>query len=546
MAQLRNVNLFSIIPYVVAAASLSGLLVAVGCEGYHNEEERLAYKRALDAQEAKLYPAPANTLGYGYDPPDPTQCPNNGQCIPDPGARAVAQGDCDTSQWGLEFLPLPVFDFEDTRTGFDDKNKDRIKDPGEGDVLDEPFALLGYTYRDDTTLNFYPFGWEPRAIPDPFGLCGREKNHIFHIAGGPFIEWGGGFGRSLRCMNTTVWTDNPTQKAITSWRAAHDLADEESRGQMYCHVGESAAAGAVQVLAACASPEDTVMGKACPKRDRDYKKDPNSVSKEELAMVGVTVDVSEWEGISFWGRRGPNSQPGIRVLLGDKYTDDDISFAQYIMDPMQPRYCERTFECKCKSSSRPCTEVTEQEAIAINNALNSPHNDITDPPLSPNSYNLAPVQPGDGICWDRNAENAIFKATQTQYCGQRTTKHQSDSAKSLNVSIEPLTFDTTCQEFSFRGSVTSDFMYNPQSSIPAQQKPAEASQNCGDHWMKSVDLDYDWKFITIPFTEFLQQNWAKRSYKLDLTALSLVRLTWDRGYIDYYIDDVRFYRKKKM
>ena len=52
-------------------------------------------------------------------------------------------------------------------------------------------------------------------------------------------------------------------------------------------------------------------------------------------------------GLSFWARRGPDSQAGFRVLVGDKYTDDDISYLMYRNDPTMPRYCERVRECGC-------------------------------------------------------------------------------------------------------------------------------------------------------------------------------------------------------
>ncbi len=59
------------------------------------------------------------------------------------------------------------------------------------------------------------------------------------------------------------------------------------------------------------------------------------------------IDISGWEGISFWARRGPDSQAGFRALVGDKYTDDDIAYIMYHDDPTQPRYCERVRECGC-------------------------------------------------------------------------------------------------------------------------------------------------------------------------------------------------------
>lgn len=570
MAHLRNVTFLAIIPVALAASSLTGLLLSSGCEAYHNEDERQAYKNALDAQEARLYPEAPKA--FGYDPPDPTQCPNNNQCQDDPGSRLISAKKCKEDEWGLEFLPLPIFDFEDTRKGFNDPNKNRVKDPGE-DWNTEYMALLGYVYRDDTTFNLYPVGWEPLAIDDPFDRCENPTNHAFHIAGGQFLEWGGAMGRSLRCMNTANnWVNNPTQTAINAWQKK--TGTDET--QIYCHKGEnveqdptSTEAGS-RFSAGCDTFDEQdpnpLMQTICPKRDLAYKewdanKDPNKkpFPPEELALIGTTIDVSQWEGVSFWARRGPNGQPGMRILLGDKATDDDISFAQYLIDPSTPRHCERSFECNCMSSSRPCTKLTAEEALAINKAVNSIHDSVTTDCLgrptkeeqdkcwnNNNAYHLNPPAEGDSMCFNRNDPNAVTQAAiLLDYCDESVTRKQTDSAKSLNVQVDPLIYDAKCQPYSFRGSITNDFAYNPDSPIPAQQRPPEQSEVCGDHWMRSVTLELDWQFYTIPFTEFLQQGWAKRSYKLDLTALSLVRFSWDRGYLDLYVDDIRFYRKKK-
>ena len=58
---------------------------------------------------------------------------------------------------------------------------------------------------------------------------------------------------------------------------------------------------------------------------KNYPTVTGSVRRWSDAMV----DVSGWEGISFWARRGPDSQVGFRVLVGDKYTDDDIAYLMY-------------------------------------------------------------------------------------------------------------------------------------------------------------------------------------------------------------------------
>jgi hypothetical protein len=62
--------------------------------------------------------------------------------------------------------------------------------------------------------------------------------------------------------------------------------------------------------------------------------------------------------------------------------------------------------------------------------------------------------------------------------------------------------------------------------------------------MTTVDLSTDWQFFTVPFTNLRQQGWAKKSLQLDLHSVSMIRFSWDSGKIDYWIDDVSFYRRK--
>ena len=84
--------------------------------------------------------------------------------------------------------------------------------------------------------------------------------------------------------------------------------------------------------------------------------------KDFTGMTNVTdyrtvlKDVSDYEGISFWARRGPDSQVGFRVLVGDKYTDDDIAYLNYKQRPLMPRFCERVRECACLNH-RACAPV---------------------------------------------------------------------------------------------------------------------------------------------------------------------------------------------
>ncbi len=106
---------------------------------------------------------------------------------------------------------------------------------------------------------------------------------------------------------------------------------------------------------------------------------------------------------------------------------------------------------------------------------------------------------------------------------------------------DPKYHGRACTPFAMTGSITRSYCYNPGSD----PNPVEGTQQCGDFWMKPVNLSTDWTFIKIPFTDFLQQGWAKRQYQLDLSSLTDVRIQWDRGWMDYWISDVRFYRTKQ-
>ena len=110
-----------------------------------------------------------------------------------------------------------------------------------------------------------------------------------------------------------------------------------------------------------------------------------------------------------------------------------------------------------------------------------------------------------------------------------------------DAGFDPQFEGRACTEFSFRGSITNGYCFNPGED----PDPAEANQRCGDHWMSPVHLTTDWQFYKVPFDTLLQQGWAKESDFLDLTSASVIRFTFDRGWLDVYLDNVRFYRKAR-
>ncbi len=236
------------------------------------------------------------------------------------------------------------------------------------------------------------------------------------------------------------------------------------------------------------------------------------------------MNLSAWEGVSFWGRRGPDSQGGLRVLVGDRFTDDDVSFLMFAADPSQPRYCERVAEC-ASMDHMACVEAPletipqECRNFLFNESDHAPFT-YSGPPHAKVGGVVGDASVRCNSC-DRNRCNEEWPA----YPGHR----------------DPAFDDRPCLPYTFKNGVSSSFCFDPGLG----ERPAEPDQQCGDHWTRPVALSHEWQFYAVPFNSMIQQGWAKHSAKMDLNNITLVRFTWDGGWADFYLDDVRFYRHKK-
>ncbi len=337
-----------------------------------------------------------------------------------------------------------------------------------------------YTYTDNTAT-LTPNGYQ--AVLEPGKHCTDDPgNFVYHETGGPFLGWGGGLGVAMN------------------------------------HI----------VLATCMSspaPDYCVPGGSQPE------------------VAGLYLDASQWDGVAVWARRAAGGQPLLRVLVGNKYTDDDVNFMMSELYPNDVHYCERVRECAC-INNLPCT-------------------------FSPDSDNGGPmgVVPGGGLyCGtpgltngqDISAVGDMQHATNT--CGATRCNDPYPAFPQYGVDnfhlfgSDPQFANRDCRPFTYRSGITSSFCYNPDGTppsaavpqgLPPDPLPAETDQQCGDHWTYPLDLTTDWKLYLVPFSWMGQQGFAKRFTFFDLTSVSVARLTWDAGPLDFYIDDWRFYRVKR-
>lgn len=404
-----------------------------GCGSNKNYEQREAFAATLpDDGKASIWDDDAEGC--------------IGQCQRDPGSPLM---DCAAEEEGLEFLPLEGWDFR----------KDGV-------------ATGQYQYTDGSAHNLRPRGWEPPTAP--MARClGVTDNYGFRLRGGPYRDWGGGFGARLFYVLT----------------AGNCGADDPNYRADYC---------------------------------QSLDADP--------VIVENTFNLTQWDGISFWARRGPDGQPLLRVMIADQRTDDDISFLMYEADPAKPRFCERNKDCGCPRGL-PCTVVPEDQREEVNNNC----------AREQSSRHIMPIM----VCWDPE-KGPLSQMNPHQACGPYACMcpyeaFATPEGQSGVFRPDPAFDQRGCNEFAFRGGIVDNYCYDPGQD----PNPYEANYLCGDHWAAPVHLTTDWQFFKVPFTSLLQQGWAKEQHQFDLHAVSMIRFTWDKGNIDYFIDDVRFYREKR-
>jgi hypothetical protein len=403
----------------------------------------------------------------------------DGKCAPDVRPTLV---DCAAAERGFEFLTPAIFDFSSTTTSL-------------------------YSYSDGTSEFLQPSGYEPDIFAQST-RCGilnaagvlepdQLKAGELHIWGGPFREWGGGMGRSMQ--------------------------------------GYAASAGCAGIGAT--APPDDGEG-PCPAPDARIEAVPTTVATDAGGVLRSgaydrLVDVRAWDGISFWARLGPGSDPGFRVSLGDRQLDDDISYLEAEAfkstggNAPGPT-CGRVLECGCRNH-RPCTpDPVDQQLFCWDPARG-------DRPPS----ELRAALPADAT------DDDFPYFFPYEKCGATMCDQPFDAFGRADLIFatpaNPMTPGTaSCQEYTFQNDFTALYCYDPNDA--SGLAVAAAYERCGDVWAKPIGLTEQWQFFTVPFTELRQEGWGKEFQYLDLSRIALTRFTWAVGWVDFWLDDVRFYR----
>jgi hypothetical protein len=456
--------------------------------------------------------------------PDATapECPG---CPDDPYRLAMAN--C-SLQNGVDTLPVETFDNHTLSSGVASAQDLYTYTDGTSPLFVEDYShvagRLGVTCAGGIS------GFEPLVASvtpcEPPGDGGFFPG-AFHVFGGTFRGWGGGVGVSMAKLNgRDPITGNTDQSQSFDPRAP----------KSFCCVSHDAAGQ-------CVATADPKFAAVCPAADAEF------------AVWMAALDVSQYEGVSFWARRGPNSQKGIRVLVGDKYTDDDLNYLaqrqQGATGQVQPLYCRRVRECDCRIGQT-CTFYDES---VLPTCPTPEHGGFfcSLPIMGPSMVSTSPDCSGLSIYGGGTPISGAGPSNccNTTACDDKYAAYPNDPIPDAGrfalagggagtVGHDIQFFGRPCTPYAWTNGIGGSWCFDPATDPP----PAPSSELCGDHWTRTVDLSTQWQFYTVPFTQMLQQGWAKKSEHLDLHSVSTLRFSWDVGNIDYWIDEVSFYRRK--
>jgi hypothetical protein len=311
------------------------------------------------------------------------------------------------------------------------------------------------------------WGLPADRVPGP-SCNGVPNNWAMHFRGGLFRKWGGGISH-----------------AITDPVGTYRMSPTETcpAGVDFCP----------PPIAATATVDTAGLPVKAASGD-DYKQSHDF------------VDVSGYEGVAFWARRGPEGQDRVLVILTDKFTSSRLARENQT-------FCRRVRECHTTClNDMPCSPDSPGSPNAVYRCF--------DPAAGP--LPTVPV--------------AIDSLIDLMYprCGP-------SACTSPLTYLDPDFDGKQCRPYTFPAADEyGEFCWNPNDPPPPSR-----DDRCQDGWQKLVQLSPDWKFYALPFSEFGQAGFGKKAPYMDLQSIDTIAFGSTMGWADVYIDNVTFYRHKK-
>ncbi len=306
--------------------------------------------------------------------------------------------------------------------------------------------------------------------------------------------------------------------------------------------------------------------------------DPATPGATEVTFTAAAalkgIDVSSYQGIGFWARRGPTSQTSFKIGLSDKYTNENAArkmwnyWATQAADGIaEGPYCPLTRTCGC-SADKSCSPVpaaapqacTDNSACASDSCVDgfcadptycwnpdtdpAPGTPVADPGLCGCGLPPCNVDPATGnyFCWNPEVDpppSADATYTSCNKAGGVTYPACGSTACKGNSTEPNAVLDhSACTDFTTSDGIHDKYCYDAGSD----PEPVPSNQKCGGVWGTSVVVGADWKFYRIPFNELAQDSYGWQSPDFALDNVWGLTITFGAGSVDFYIDDIGFYR----
>ncbi|HEX6274744.1 MAG TPA: hypothetical protein VFZ53_17000, partial [Polyangiaceae bacterium] len=402
------------------------------------------------------------------------------------------------------------------------------------------------------------------------GRCGSK--YALHMEGGPFAVWGGGY---------------VTRHFIT--RGEYMTRCSPKEGQCLCQDpadipdGGETDAGFIEKFGIGARPKymPEAVTTAVEANGCMFWASPVA---QQPSVLGV--DLADFDGVSFWARRGPSGQSTLRVALIDDSVSADLALFQERrywekqvaagihpddIDPDEAgARCKRVLDC-CEV----CNEITHWEYIPppVGGAPDDPNSVReatakrcwlegerlpyfalkTMSPGSPDEHqawaawdfrDLAcgdepTTQDTSNDCWV-SPPGPIYDSWKTDYelCCPMTMEEEQALNNPNERGGDPRYGDTECLPYVFNFDQSSgNYCYSPGQVLP------EKNQNrCDESFEAAVNVATEWRHFRIPWRELRRFTPDKPPFDPD--GVWQLAFYFGQGYLDTYIDDVGFYKRR--
>jgi hypothetical protein len=387
--------------------------------------------------------------------------------------------------------------------------------------------------------------------------CGSR--YALHMAGGRFSSWGGGFVTRMFVVRDE-FIDRYCEEG---------KAENNASSVLYRDKDKNGIGAAPRYMTGESVTRDQANGCFF------------FVSPTALQPSLLGIDLSEYDGISFWARRGPSGQATLRVALIDDNTSADLALQverKYWLDEQIKNpgadvdpdkagaKCERVLKC-----CRHCYEDLEyQEYIAPGRLPDAPAEGFRDakadrcwvdgeplphfrwkPTVDMNGVpttvlvmwdfrdKCGPIPNEDlnDTCWVTDVK-AVWDQWNRDYkrCCPRTMGEE--DVDPVDLDGDPRFGGTDCMPYVFHYDQSSgSYCYHPGEVLP------EKNQNrCDEGFEAAVVVDTEWKLFTIPWAELRRST----PDKPPISSHSIWQLAFffSSGYLDTYVDDVGFYKRR--